>query len=478
MNTASAPVTAALRSVVKLSRPAAALLATSWSRPGSKIGISPRLKRSILAASLSTQVTVTPNSEKQAPETSPTYPVPIIAMPMGAAPLLLGRCHVADIERELGRLNFAENAALDTKQSVAAVERGRPMRDDKTRAARTQPLQRGDDRRLRVQVDGTRRLVENQDRRVLQEGAGEGDPLAFAAGEAHAALADGGSVAFRQTANKVVDFSRLRRRYDLVLGGARPAVSNVLGDARREQDGLLQHDGELTTQIGDVVLAQVYAIEQDSPRGRIVETRKQADERCLPGSGRSHDTHAHPRGDLEGRIAQRRARPGVDEGHSVENDRAFRTGDPARVRQLRHVGQLVEKCEGSLGARQMQLQAPDDLANRAQRFVELGEIADDQQQFAEGDRAGLHLMDADIQHRSGSRRQAHADDEGEDPLGSFVTNSRLEALFGPAREARLLVAFAAEGLDHPQRPEDLLHHRGGGAFDAGQPMREVAQPYA
>src|SRR6266699_3026665 len=84
MNTASAPLTAASRSVVKLSRPAAALLATSWSRPGSKIGISPRCKRSILPASLSTQMTETPNSEKHAPETRPTYPVPIIAIRIGS----------------------------------------------------------------------------------------------------------------------------------------------------------------------------------------------------------------------------------------------------------------------------------------------------------------------------------------------------------------------------------------------------------
>src|SRR5215472_18626720 len=80
MNTASAPSSANLRSVVKVSRPAALLTATSWSRPGSKIGISPRCRRAILSASLSTQVTDTPNSEKQAPETSPTYPVPIIAI--------------------------------------------------------------------------------------------------------------------------------------------------------------------------------------------------------------------------------------------------------------------------------------------------------------------------------------------------------------------------------------------------------------
>src|SRR5712691_8613545 len=84
MNTASAPSTAALRFVVKESRPAAALLATSLSRPGSKIGTSPCVRRSILPASLSTQVTETPNSEKHAPETRPTYPVPIIAIRIGS----------------------------------------------------------------------------------------------------------------------------------------------------------------------------------------------------------------------------------------------------------------------------------------------------------------------------------------------------------------------------------------------------------
>src|SRR2546425_855593 len=79
---------------------------------------------------------------------------------------------------------------------------------------------------------------------------------------------------------------------------------------------------------------------------------------------------------------------------------------------------------------------------------------------------------------AGSRRQAHADDEAEDPLGGLVTDACLEALLGSVRETCLLVGFAAERLDDPQRPQDLLHHRGGGAFDASQPLREFAQAHA
>src|SRR3546814_21157334 len=42
--------------------------------------MAPLFSLSILRWSVSTQVTSMPNCEKQAPETSPTYPVPIMAM--------------------------------------------------------------------------------------------------------------------------------------------------------------------------------------------------------------------------------------------------------------------------------------------------------------------------------------------------------------------------------------------------------------
>jgi hypothetical protein len=72
MKTASAFATGALRSVVKSSRPALTLEATSASSPGSKIGISRAAHGFDLSDSLPTQVTWWPKSAKQAPETSPT----------------------------------------------------------------------------------------------------------------------------------------------------------------------------------------------------------------------------------------------------------------------------------------------------------------------------------------------------------------------------------------------------------------------
>src|SRR3712207_5618443 len=44
------------------------------------MGITPLCRVAIFSATTSAQVTSTPNSAKQAPVTSPTYPVPITAM--------------------------------------------------------------------------------------------------------------------------------------------------------------------------------------------------------------------------------------------------------------------------------------------------------------------------------------------------------------------------------------------------------------
>ena len=59
-------------SVLNCRRPAPTLRRTTSPSPGSKIGISPRSRAAILAASLSTQMTFMPNSAKHAPVTSPT----------------------------------------------------------------------------------------------------------------------------------------------------------------------------------------------------------------------------------------------------------------------------------------------------------------------------------------------------------------------------------------------------------------------
>ena len=74
------------RLVVNVSRPAATLLTTISRRPGSKIGSPPAFSVAIFLSSLSMQVTSLPQSAKQVPVTSPTYPVPMKAIFISLTP--------------------------------------------------------------------------------------------------------------------------------------------------------------------------------------------------------------------------------------------------------------------------------------------------------------------------------------------------------------------------------------------------------
>ena len=79
------------------------------------------------------------------------------------------------------------------------------MRDDDARPVRHQALERLLHEPLRFGVERGRRLVEDQDRRVLENRTGDVDALDLAAGEHSARHADDRVVALRQPHDVVVD---------------------------------------------------------------------------------------------------------------------------------------------------------------------------------------------------------------------------------------------------------------------------------
>src|SRR6266851_3642166 len=80
-------------------------------------------------------------------------------------------------------------AAVEHEDLIRPADRGEPVRDDEHRARARQTLERAVDRELELGVEAGRRLVEDQDARPRQHGAGDGDALALTAREPHAALA-------------------------------------------------------------------------------------------------------------------------------------------------------------------------------------------------------------------------------------------------------------------------------------------------
>jgi hypothetical protein len=87
-------------------------------------------------------------------------------------------------------------------------------------------------------------LVEDQDRRVLEDGAGDGDALLLAAGELEAALADHRVIAARQGGDEVVDAGGAGGGLDLAACGAVAPIGDVVADGVVEQHRVLGHHAD------------------------------------------------------------------------------------------------------------------------------------------------------------------------------------------------------------------------------------------
>ena len=152
-------------------------------------------------------------------------------------------------------------SAFDHENHVRVADRAQMVRDDDRGAAGHEVLERLDDRLFGRRVERGRRLVENQNRRVADDGAGDGDALALAAGEGHAAVADHGRVALRHRHDEVVRVGELGRAHGRFGIRIRAAVGNVLPDRRAEEQCVLQDEADLIAQRLERVLADVHAVD-------------------------------------------------------------------------------------------------------------------------------------------------------------------------------------------------------------------------
>ena len=107
-------------------------------------------------------------------------------------------------------------------------------------------------------------LVEQDDRRVLDQRARDRDALALAAGQLQAVLADRRVVAVRERHDEVVRVGGLGGGDDLVLGRARLAERDVVADRAVEQEHVLPDIGDLLAQRVARHLRDVLPVDHDA----------------------------------------------------------------------------------------------------------------------------------------------------------------------------------------------------------------------
>ena len=105
------------------------------------------------------------------------------------------------------------------------------MGDDEARATQDQSVERALNRRLGLVVDGARRLIQHENRRVLEDRSRESDALLLTPRKLLSPLSHGGVITGRQGKDELVRFCRDRCADDVLSRGAFRPIGDVVGDA-------------------------------------------------------------------------------------------------------------------------------------------------------------------------------------------------------------------------------------------------------
>jgi hypothetical protein len=389
------------------------------------------------------------------------------------------------------RARLDDPSLLHDVDDVRADHRGQPVRDGERGATLGGLVQRFLDHPLRDGVERGRRLVQQQHGRILQQHPRDRDALLLAAGEAIAALPHHGVVAVLEAGDHMVDVGRRARRDELLVGRVGLGIDEVLPDRGVEQVGLLRHDPDLVDDRLLREVAHVGAVEEHRPLRRLVEPRREVEDRRLARAGGAHEGHVlarlgGERDPLQG-VARGGRRIGVAEPHVAELQPAARAGGfhrGARIRRVLDLGHQVEVLEDAREQRLRGLHVERDPHEPDQRHEQARLHGRERHDRAGGDRPGAARDEEpcdEIDDRRHARHQHRH--HREEPLPAH-RRAHLEADLGAVLRliARRLRALPVERLrqQDPGDAQRLL--RDGGELGqrllrlSGDPRAHLSHP--
>ena len=138
-------------------------------------------------------------------------------------------------------------------------------------------------------VQRTGGLIQNQNRRVSQQRAGNGDTLPLPAGKFQAILADFGLQALRHGLNEIPRIRGLGGTDDFVFGRIpRPPVGDILRYRAAEQHHILTDQRNTAAQAFQGVVADVFTADAHRSPGRVEKTRQHIGQCGLSAARRTH----------------------------------------------------------------------------------------------------------------------------------------------------------------------------------------------
>src|SRR5512142_2262352 len=123
------------------------------------------------------------------------------------------------------------------------------MGDDKAGAVFHQAVHGALDQAFGARINGTGGLVEDQNLRVGQHGAGDGQELHLSLRDVGSLLVQYHVVAIRQGVDKVVDVGGFGSGDDFLVGGVWASVADIFHDGAVIEPGILQNHAKHLAQV-------------------------------------------------------------------------------------------------------------------------------------------------------------------------------------------------------------------------------------
>ena len=232
------------------------------------------------------------------------------------------------------------------------------------------------DPRLDERIDGRCRVVEHEQPRRAEQGAGDRNPLPLAAGEGEPALAHDRIETIGQRVDELLGFGRPGGRPDVLIGGIGPSIGDVGRDGVGEQEALVEDDGLGRTHRGEAGLPHVDAAQPDRSFLGIEVPLQQRDECRLAGSGTADQCDRLTGCDGQRQPVQDRDRPVVvTEADLVELDSDGSVRNGYGIRRVVDGGPRVDDLQNPLDACSRLLpngQQGGELANGGDQRAEIG----------------------------------------------------------------------------------------------------------
>src|ERR1700743_1197013 len=122
---------------------------------------------------------------------------------------------------------------------------------------------------LTLAIEARCSLVQQQNARVFEQRASDGDALALTAAQANAALADDGLILVGQIEDELMRIGGFGSLSHLCFGRIEPPVNAVLVDRAAKQQCFLRHNGDLLAQALLRYRAHVKSVDTDAAEAWI-----------------------------------------------------------------------------------------------------------------------------------------------------------------------------------------------------------------